>query len=102
MPYRDRHQRMPGRVELHLVDAVAEAIVGPQHRRMLVCLTAPLLGLGRTGQAAEFAHAVLGPARALAAQRVEHRGVRGDVVPGQRRRLVEYLVGRCHRRAFRS
>src|SRR5580693_8152694 len=93
---------MPGRVELHLVDSVAEAVVGPQHRRMLVRLTAPLLGLGRTGQAAEFAQAVLGPARALAAQRVEHRGVRGDVVPSQRRRLIEHLVGRCHRRAFHS
>ena len=96
VPDRDGHQLMPGRVELHLVDAMAKAVVGPQHRRLLVRLTAPLLRLGRAGQAAELAEAVLGPARALAAQRVEHRGIRGDVVPGQRRRLVEHLVGRWH------
>ena len=35
------HQLVLGRVELDLVDAVAEAVVGAQHRRVLVGLDAP-------------------------------------------------------------
>ena len=62
VPHRHRHQLMPGRVELHLVDPVAEAVVRAQPRRVLVGLAAVLLRLRRAGQAAEFADAVLGPA----------------------------------------
>ncbi len=35
-PTADAEQLVPGRVELDLVDAVAEAVVGPQLRRVLV------------------------------------------------------------------
>src|SRR5947208_2242270 len=40
---------MPGRVELDLVDAVAEAIHGMQHRRVVVGQPAPLLRLVAAG-----------------------------------------------------
>jgi len=85
-------------MEYHLVDAVAVAIVGPQHRRVLVRLPALFLHQGRAGQAAELADPVLGPACALAAQCVQHRRVAGNVIPGQRRGLVEHFVGRWHQR----
>jgi hypothetical protein len=89
---------MPGRVELHLVDPVAEPVVRAQPGRVLVRLAAELLGPRRAGQAAEFADAVLGPAGTLTPQRGQHGRIVGDVVPVQRGRLVEYLVCRRHQR----
>ena len=92
------HQLVPGRVELDLVDAVAEPVVGAQHGRVLVGQPAPVLRLGGAGAAADLADLRLRPAGALAAQRVQHGRVVGYVVPGQRRGLVEDLVRRRHRR----
>src|SRR3954468_5584530 len=66
----ERHQLVVGRVELDLVDAVAVAVVGLQARRVLVGEPAPLLDLGGAPDAADLAAALLGPARALAVQRL--------------------------------
>ena len=49
------HQPVPGRVELDLVDAVAEAVGGAQDRLVLVGQVPVLAGLGRTGQLAHRA-----------------------------------------------
>ena len=46
------HQRMPGGVELHLVDPVAPPVVAARHRRMLVGEPGLLAGGGGAGQAA--------------------------------------------------
>ncbi len=91
-------QLVPGRMELHLVDAVPETVMGAQDRRVLVGLAALLLHLRRAGQTAEFPHGVLGPGGALAAQRAQHGRVLSDVVPAQRGSLVENLVRRRHQR----
>ena len=58
-PVRDRHleQLVPRRVELDLVDPVPVAVVGPQHRRVLVRLPAPLERLA-AGDLAERAGAL--------------------------------------------
>jgi hypothetical protein len=93
----DRHQRMPGGMELDLVDAVAEPVVGAQPRRVLVGQPAPVLRLRRAGQDTELAHARQRPVRALTAERGQQSRIAGDVVAGQRRRLVGHFVcsGQC-------
>ena len=48
-------QPVPGGMELHLVDAVAVAVVRAQHRRVLVGLVAPLLNLRGARGAAQLA-----------------------------------------------
>ena len=56
----------------------------------------PAPGPART-RPAEVADRVLGPG-ALPAQRAQHRLIVGDVVPGERRRLVEHVMRGWHRR----
>ena len=51
----EAHQLVPGGVELDLVDAVAVAVVGAQHRRVLVGLVRRVAGLGRAGEGADGA-----------------------------------------------
>jgi hypothetical protein len=63
------HERMPGRVELDLVDPVAEAVVGPQPRRMLVRLARPLERLAGE-ELSERRRLLGGPAGALALERL--------------------------------
>ncbi len=91
------HQLVPVRVELDLVDPVAEAVVGAQHRRILVGQPPPLGGLLGAGQPAEGAQFGLGPAGAGPVQGSEQRGVGGGVVPVRGRGLVGDLMRRCHR-----
>ena len=57
---RDVHQGVPGRVEVDLVDPVAEPVVGAQDGRVRVRLDAPALGLLGAGPAAEGGQAVDG------------------------------------------
>ena len=47
------HQLVPGGVERHLVDAVAEAVVGAQFRRVPVGLVGEVLHLRRADGAAD-------------------------------------------------
>ena len=89
----DVHQLVPGGVELHLVDAVAVAVVGAQLGRVLVRLPAPLDRLA-AGDLAHRADLRLGPAATLAVQRLDQRAVLlEDVVRLQRRDLVDHLMG---------
>src|SRR5215212_8594850 len=67
-------QRVPRRVELHLVDALAEAVVGPKPRRVLVREPAPFERLAAQ-LVAERPAALLGPAAALAMERLDQRTV---------------------------
>ena len=77
----DVHQRVPGRVEVDLVDPVAVPVVGAQHGRVRVGLDAPALRLLRAGPAAEGGQAVEGlrPRRTAAPPRPARRR------PGRRR-----------------
>ena len=70
----DVHQLVPGGVELDLVDPVAVAVVGAQDGRVLVRLPAPLERLAAR-DLAERAGAVVGPAGALALERLDQRPV---------------------------
>ena len=88
-PARDRavEQPVPGRIELDLVDALAEAIVGDQPR--LVALGPPRMGLRvrRGGDDARLADPLHRPLGALARQRLPQRGValeQVDVLEGNR------------------
>ena len=85
---------VPGRIELHLVDPVAVAVVRSQDR--LVALGALGVGqrLGAAGQLAGVAEAVDSPAAALALHGFPQRQVRLEHVVGhERRRLVLDPVG---------
>ena len=84
---------MPGRVELHRVEAVAEAVVGVQHRRVAVGLLAPRQRLAAP-ERADLDGAVVRPAAALARQSFnKRRVVEEEVATLQRRDLVADLVG---------
>ena len=91
---RGAQQLVVGGMELDLVDAVAEAVVRAQHRRVDVRQPPPLDRLLAARQAPEVGQAVEGPRRALASRRVDQRRIGGeDVVARERWRLVEDLVG---------
>ena len=91
------HERVPGGVELDLVAAVAEAVVGVQHRRVLVGLDAPAHRLAAPERAGG-AQALARPAAALALEALpQRRVVLEEVAALQRRDLVEDLVGRVRR-----
>ena len=80
---------VPGGVELDRVDAVAVAVVRPQHRLVALGALGVLERLGRTGQLAGVAQAVDPPAAALALERLAEREVGlEDVVRRERRRLI--------------
>src|SRR2546423_5119120 len=87
---------MPGRMEIDLVDAVAEAVVSAEHRHVLVGLLAPAQRFA-AHLLAEAAHALLCPSAALAAERLDqHAVVIEQVVALEWRRLVQHLVGDRH------
>ena len=91
---RDPHQLVVRGVVLDRVDAVAEAVVGVQHRRVLVGGEAPADALGGAGQLAELVQLLRRPSsRRGARYRLGERGVGAeDVVALERRWLVEDVV----------
>ena len=95
-----RHQLVPGRVELDLVDPVAEAVVGAELRRVLVRQPAELDRLGAAGDLADGADRVDREVAALAGDGLDEGPVGvEDVVAGERLGLVGDRVGRGGRRA---
>src|ERR1019366_9410949 len=88
------HQLVPRGVEFHLVDPVAEPVVGAQHGRVLIGKPGLALRLRQSRQQAELAHLGHSPAGALPLQRGQQRRIAGHVVPGQRRGLIDDLVGK--------
>ncbi len=87
---------VPRGVILHLVDAMAEAVVGVQNGLVAVGLVPPFEDLGAPHPLAELGRLGYGPPRLLARQgRAQHRIGGKGVVILQRGRLVEDFV-RCH------
>ncbi len=83
------HQLMPGGVKLDLVDAVAVAVVGAQHRLVLVGQPAPLLLGLAADELAELRGPLEHPLGALALGGLDQRAVAGeDVHVHQRGHLV--------------
>ena len=97
VPDGDPHQLVPRRMELDLVDPLAEAVVRPQLRRMLVREPPPLERLA-VEQRPERRTALGRPARAFALERLDERSIRREeVVTGERGRLVRGCGGWKHR-----
>ena len=67
---RGAHHLVPGRVEVHLVDASAVPVVGAQARRVFVGLRRPQLCLARSGERAEPGELRACPPRAFPLDRV--------------------------------
>ncbi len=85
---------VPGGVELDLVDALAEAVMAAQPRRMLVREASELERL-TAAQPSELREAGLLLGRTFAPCRLDQRPVlREEVVPLERRRLVRGAEGR--------
>ncbi len=85
---RQPQERVPGRVELDLVDPLAVAVVRPQDGRMLVREPAPLERLAAERRP-EGGDVSLPRRTALPAQRLdEHRVLLVEVVARERRRLI--------------
>ncbi len=84
-------------MELDLVDPVAVAVVGVQHRLVLVGLACPRLHLLAAKSAAERMQVVGGLARTLPGERRQQHRIVGEVVTDQRRGLVGDLVRRAGR-----
>ena len=94
------HELVPGGMELDLVDAVAEAVVRAQHRRVRGwpddprrCASPPTIGAERARGAPAPS-----PRPRARAPRTSTRSVAKSVVALERRRLVQHLVGRRHGR----
>jgi hypothetical protein len=97
------HQRVPGGMELDLVDPVSEPVVSPEARRILVRKPAPLERLTcqeRTERCRTFARP---PATLLVERFDEQRVLPKEVVTDERRWLIRSLPRRrCgHRRTRR-
>src|SRR5438270_656953 len=100
MADRDLHQLMPRRMELDLVDALAEPVMRAKAWRVGVGLEPPVDGLLRAGQASQLVHEVVRPRAAFTLERLTQRGVRFEqVVVDERRRLVR-AQDAISRRAF--
>jgi hypothetical protein len=83
-------------MELHLVDPVAEPVVGAEAGRVLVRLDSLGDHVRPPADRAQLAGLLLGPVGALPAKGLRQHPVRLEHVVGvERRRLVEDLVGRC-------
>ena len=74
VPDGEAHQLVPRRMELDLVDPLAEPVVRPQLRRVLVREPPPLERLARQ-QRPERRTALGGPARAFALERLDERSI---------------------------
>ena len=89
---RHRHQGVPGRMVVDLVDPVAVPVVRPEPGDVLVGEPGLLLGLLGASQGAELVQLGKHGAGLLAVQRLEQPRVLRHVVPGERRDLVEHLM----------
>ena len=88
------HEPMPRRVELDLVDATAVPVVSVQLRRVLVGKVPLVEPVRRSDLSGERFDVVGRPRGTLACNsRGQHRVRRVEVVVGERRRLVEDVVG---------
>src|SRR5262245_11655332 len=86
-------QIVPGRMEIHLVCAIAVTVMCMQFRRVPIRLDAPSDRLCAAGKLSERTQLLLRPVRALPPDTLHQRGVLPkDVVPLQWRRLVEDRV----------
>ncbi len=89
---RDAQQRMPGRMELNLVEPVAVAVERAKLRRRFVGVEAKLHGLRLTQRGAERRELAVRPSRLLAPDRLAQHGVAREQIIGlKRRRLVADL-----------
>src|SRR5690606_23642530 len=84
---------VPGRMEFDLVDAVSVAVVRAQDGRVVVGEPSPLLCPLRPGEHAEPVQLAQCPVGVLPPHARDEGGVGGDVVTGERRSLVEHVVG---------
>jgi len=103
--HRERHDPVPGRIELDLVDAVAVAVVRAQLGRLLVRARAERQGLGASAQRGEGADPLCCPAGALTLEPLAQRRIDGEEVDVREgRRLVLDLVSaeaiRLHERSI--
>ena len=97
----ERHQLVVCGMEFHCVDAMAEAVVRPEHRPVAVCLVRKDLHALRTDEFAHRCRIALDPAGLRAFRRGDQDAVlRPGVVAGERRRLVGDLVRRVGRGEF--
>ena len=95
LAHAQRHQLVPGRVKVDLVDAVAEAVMGPQLGRKAIGLPRQRLHMGAADRGAGLRKPGLRPAGADDAHDGAQRRIgRVGVVVRQRRRLVQDLVRR--------
>src|SRR5260370_14067238 len=92
----DLHESVPCRMELRLIDAVAEAVVGVELGRVGVRLKAPGDRLLSAGEPSELVDGVLRPRATLTLERLAQGRVGvEEVVADERRRLVGDVV-RAH------
>jgi hypothetical protein len=89
VPDAEAHHRVPGGVELDLVDALTEPIVAAKHRGVRVRLIPPDEGLA-PDQFTDLAHLLVRPPRSFPLEGLDDRAVRAEeVVALERRRLVD-------------
>src|SRR5690348_425859 len=82
-------------MELDLVDSIAEAVVRPQPRRVLIGLESPADDLPAGRPASKLGHLRLGPPRALTPQPFREGEIQSErVVVAKRRRLVLHFMRR--------
>jgi hypothetical protein len=87
---RHLHELLVGRVELDLVNAVAEPVVSPELWRVGVGLETPADGFFSAGEPTQLVQVRESPGRALSLERLAQRPVREEkVVVDERRRLVQ-------------
>ena len=86
---RSAQQLVPGRMEDHFVPPIAEAVMGAQHRLILISFKPPALGLLGAKKLSQFLQLRIGPACAFSFDCFGEVGVRKiQVVPHEGRRLI--------------
>ena len=61
MAHGERHQFVPGRMKLDPIDAIAEAVVGPQFRELTIGLACEFLDVSRADHLPCIPQFLLGP-----------------------------------------
>ena len=91
---RRRHELMPGRVELHLIDPVPVPVVSAKHGGVHIGLPGQLGCLGRAGQATKFMQFGQHRLAVLGLDGSQQNLIGRYVVPGKRWYLVADFMGR--------